>query len=131
MKSRKTCFLCGVIAGVLGTLAVGYLISKMPIGSRPASGVAEAANLYKWLSAWSNDHDGELPVKLESLKASEMGVPDDFDKYLERVIEYRGGGQKLSALDRDFVILRCRAGRNSELEARVFADGRAKAFASK
>ena len=85
MKSRKTCLLFGLAAGVMGTLAVLYLISKMPIGSRQASGVAEAANLYKWLSAWSNDHDGELPVKLESLKSADLGVPDDFEGHFARL----------------------------------------------
>jgi len=100
----------------------------MPGGTRVKAAVVEAGMLYKWISAWSNDHGGELPRRLEDIKSVDRGQPDDFDKYLERVIEYRGGGQKLSSLDKDFVILRCRAGRNSEQEARVYADGHASSF---
>ena len=38
MKSRSVTFLSGLLVGVLGTLAINFLISKMPYGTRPPPG---------------------------------------------------------------------------------------------
>ena len=121
MKSRVRYVLAGIAAAVLATLAVLYVISKMPCGIHPKPWVREASFIYTWLDAWSLDHDGELPARLEYLLTGDLGAEERFFK---RVIEYPGAGKNLNSLDKDFVILLCRAGREDELEARVYADGR-------
>ncbi len=124
MKSRLSYLLAG-IAVVLVSLALWFRNVTIPCGIRPEPGVRESVEIFHWLDAWSLDHDGELPARLEDLLTADLGAEESC---LQRVIEFPGAGKKLNSLAKDFVILRCRAGRRDELEARVHADGSARAF---
>ena len=110
-----------VLAGAFGVLAVLALLTYSPY-PKPPPGVNEGKQIHTWLFTYANDHEGRLPDKLEELRTVKSGVPGDFD--FSRVSEYHGTGKNLRDLPNDYLLMRCRAGRNSELEARVFAGGR-------
>lgn len=109
------------LGGALGLFAVLALLIYSPY-PKPPPGVLEGKQIHAWLASYANEHDGRLPDKLEELRAVPAGVPGDFD--FTRVREYHGAGKNLRDLPHDYLLMRCRAGNDAELEARVFAGGR-------
>lgn len=71
MKSRLSYLLAG-IAVVLVSLALWFRNVTIPCGIRPEPGVRESVEIFHWLDAWSLDHDGELPARLEDLLTADL-----------------------------------------------------------